>query len=376
MTAWFRMSHSTGTHHSRRRALKDDTNTDSIDNEKKKKTQQQYDATVLLVGPRNSGKTRLLYQFLNHNITSRSGGDATAATASPGTVMSLQTNVVYLTTVPSTSNSGSIEPQQQGDDDHDASNHPPSLSAPPSPPQIIRWIDYPGHASLYDTSLLQILTPTTTTTTPHQKRKSTLSPPPLRIVLVVDATQPVTTAAELLFQLFTILYEAHGIHGPTLTNPSIPSKPCIFVACHKKDIHKAKNEKRIKIQIRTELERLIYHHSVLQTTTTVTASNSTSSTTSHNNDHKHQNENSSGSSGNATTSRGWWCCPPSRGNDQAALTSSHTTTTNINPFTIAVDLDELPFVQLYFYATTCCDATISRELYEFCTTGTVTSSSS
>ena len=379
MTAWFPMSHSTGTHHSRRRALKDDTNTDSFDNEKKKKTQQQYDATVLLVGPRNSGKTRLLYQFLNHNITSRSGGDATAATASPGTVMSLQTNVVYITTIPSSntsnSNSGSIEPQQQGDNDHDASNHP--LPAPPSPPQIIRWIDYPGHASLYDTSLLQILTPTTTKT-PHQKRKSTLSPPPpLRIVLMVDATQPVTTAAELLFQLFTILYEARGIYDPTLTNPSIPSKPCIFVACHKKDIHKAKNEKRIKIQIRTELERLIYHHSVLQTTTTVTtASNSNSRTTSHNNDHKHQNENSSGSSGNATTSRGWWCCPPSRGNHQAALTSSHTTTTNINPFTIAVDLDELPFVQLYFYATTCCDATISRELYEFCTTGTVTSSSS
>ena len=55
--------------------------------------------------------------------------------------------------------------------------------------------------------------------------------------------------------------------------------------------------------------------------------------------------------------------------------NNHATSSSINPFTIAVDFDELPFVQLFFHATTCCEDTISHELLEFCTTGAVKSSS-
>ena len=89
----------------------------------------------------------------------------------------------------------------------------------------IRYLDWPGHfSSLND--LKQMIN----------------SAKDLRIVLVVDATQPVRSAADKLYQILQL------IKGRASTK--------IFVACHKKDIPKAKNERRIKIQLRTELERL------------------------------------------------------------------------------------------------------------------------
>ena len=359
-----------------RRAIKLNKKSKSDIDDVNQKEQQRYDATVLFTGPRNSGKTRLFYQFMQCHTTDVVAGTGSTAftTSSPIlTVMSLQTNIDYITVATnkteSSHNSNSSTVSSTSTDQQEGDQHPKY-----DQPQIIRLIDYPGHASVYDSTYIQIITPLITRMGNNKKVSS--SSPPLRIVVVVDATQPVTVAAELLFQLFTILHDSY-INPPNYNSKksSIPTqnKPCIFVACHKKDIlKKAKNEKRIKIQIRTELERLIYHHSVLQTTTAL------------NNNNSNEDNTSSGNSSKATTSStgnsGWWCCPPpppqsSTGHSQTtSMNNNNNQTSSINPFTIAVDFDELPFVQVFFYATTCCEDTISRELFEFCTTGTVKSS--
>lgn len=357
--------------HHQRRAIK--VNQKSKGDSDDVNQQQRYDATVLFTGPKNSGKTRLFYQFMQYYTANTNDVDVDQAITSSSsssspilTVMSLQTNIDYITVATNTdsshTNTGSGEKGDEGNQQ-----------------QVLRLIDYPGHASVYESTYIEIITPTIQRTGNNKKVSSSaaLSSVPLRIVLVVDATQPVTTAAELLFQLFTLLHDAY-INPPNSHTKSkasqIPSqKPCIFVACHKKDIlKKAKNEKRIKIQIRTELERLIYHHSVLQNTTAL-------------NNNSNEDSSISGSSSKATTSStgssGWWCCPPpprqsSTGHSQtSSMNTNNNQTSSINPFTIAVDFDKLPFVQVFFYATTCCEDTISRELFEFCTLGTVMSSS-
>lgn len=60
-----------------------------------------------------------------------------------------------------------------------------------------------------------------------------------RIILVLDSTQPVSKAADYLYALVQ-------------QNLSIP----ILVACHKAKAPKAKNFRRIKLNLRNELERL------------------------------------------------------------------------------------------------------------------------
>ena len=65
-----------------------------------------------------------------------------------------------------------------------------------------------------------------------------------RIVVVVDSTQPVAGAADYLYPLLLRKQQ-----------PAFPDIP-ILVACHKSKAPKAKNFRRIKLQLRTELERL------------------------------------------------------------------------------------------------------------------------
>ena len=116
---------------------------------------ETFDATVLLVGPRHSGKTRLFYQLCY-------------AERDVPTLMSLKANVGVSTTI------------ADADDDKDATA---AVTA-------IRYMDWPGHASVSDPALAPVLLlakGSTTTTT--------------RIVLVLDATQPVTGAADTLYQL-------------------------------------------------------------------------------------------------------------------------------------------------------------------------------
>lgn len=97
----------------------------------------------------------------------------------------------------------------------------------------IRFVDNPGHASLSSPEFLEIL---------DSSRG---------IVLVLDTTQPVASVADVLFQL--------------LAHANKKKKPLdIFVACHKTDLPNAKNWRRIKIQLRTEVERLLKVRSMEQ----------------------------------------------------------------------------------------------------------------
>ena len=90
--------------------------------------------------------------------------------------------------------------------------------------KTIRFMDYPGHLSLQSPLLLDALDQ--------------------RICLVLDSSQPVGPAADILFQLLNI--------------PILPpnKKRDIIIACHKSDLQNSKNQKRIKLQLRTELEHI------------------------------------------------------------------------------------------------------------------------
>lgn len=66
-----------------------------------------------------------------------------------------------------------------------------------------------------------------------------------RLVVVVDSSQPVAPAADYLY----------AVLKSTISNSST-SSPSILVACHKSDHAKAKNARRIKLQLRSELIRL------------------------------------------------------------------------------------------------------------------------
>ena len=72
----------------------------------------------------------------------------------------------------------------------------------------------------------------------------------LRIILVLDSTKPVSDAADLLYLLLT--------HSEFKWNQSQTKKEklSLLIACNKSDLSLAKNAKRMKIQLRTELERL------------------------------------------------------------------------------------------------------------------------
>jgi signal recognition particle receptor subunit beta len=160
------------------RAIVDDDDDQVISSCHKKEV---FTDTILLCGPPGAGKTRLLYYLCF--------GQSNAPT-----VTSLLANVEVS-------------------------------------PNKIRFMDYPGHASLQSVPFLDII---------NIARG---------IVLVLDTTQPVAPVADVLYQL---LVHAHK------------KKAClqIFVACHKADAPNAKNWRRIKIQLRTEMERLLKVRSV------------------------------------------------------------------------------------------------------------------
>jgi len=67
---------------------------------------------------------------------------------------------------------------------------------------------------------------------------------PDRIVLVLDSTLPVAKAADYLYSIIS--------HAPSDSDTT----QGVLVACHKAKAPKAKNTRRIKLQLRTELERL------------------------------------------------------------------------------------------------------------------------
>ena len=242
------------------KAIADDDDHDNVDSElmAASKTTESYDATVLLCGPTSAGKTRLFYELCH--------GERNVQT-----LMSIKPNI------------GVVTMASSSDGDESSSSK-------------IRYMDWPGHSSLLDKALRPIL----------------LSRP--RIVLVLDATQPVAPAADCLDQLLSFYYSPKSRKAA-----SIP----IFVACHKKDFPKAKNAKRIQLQLRTELERILK----------VRAAHSSS-------------EDSS--SKETLQPQMWW------------------------PAGEPLEMDDVSFVQLHFVATTCTGKG-SPELEAFCQTGNLPS---
>lgn len=83
-----------------------------------------------------------------------------------------------------------------------------------------RFMDYPGHLSL--------------SALPSDILSS-------RILLLLDATQPAASSAEVFLQLLI----------------AAPKKPTVVVLCHQSDKAGAKNAKRLRLQLRTEMERLL-----------------------------------------------------------------------------------------------------------------------
>jgi len=148
---------------------------------------EQFDVTVLLCGPPGGGKTRLFYHLCT--------GDKNMTT-----LTSLKANVGI-----------SAKNSDRGDKD------------------TVRYLDWPGHAPLDDSALDGVW-----------KAPSNQ----VRVILVLDATQPVAAAANTLYQIWEL---------------AVASKRprTVLIACHKNDFPKAKNTKRVKIQLRTELERLV-----------------------------------------------------------------------------------------------------------------------
>ena len=104
----------------------------------------------------------------------------------------------------------------------------------------VRLIDYPGHPSLRPK-----MAPVVSAST--------------RIVVAVDSTRPVADGAALLHSILTDSNVASGwrktLAGRGTATPTAEKIP-ILVACTKSDVPKSKNWRRMKIQLRSELEKL------------------------------------------------------------------------------------------------------------------------
>ena len=162
-----------------------------------------FDETVVLCGASGAGKTALLHCLFTEN-----DGDSCQP---PMTTTSLVANVAYMNI------SGSYNADEESKNKTEA----------------VRLVDYPGHPSL-STKLTSLLLPDQTA----------------RVVFTVDATKPVTDGVAILYKSILTnnqVRKAWKASGKTLS---------ILIVCTKEDDKKAKNHKRMKIQIRNELDRL------------------------------------------------------------------------------------------------------------------------
>ena len=157
----------------------------------------------MLCGASHSGKTALLHYLTNAEVMK----DSASSYNPPMTVTSLVANVGYI----------SQDPTETNGDEKNA----------------IRIIDYPGHPSL-SSQLTTLLLPSATS----------------RLLFTLDATQPVTVGAALLYQ--SILTHSQIRQSWTKEGKDLD----ILVVCTKNDEKGAKNYKRMKIQLRNELDKL------------------------------------------------------------------------------------------------------------------------
>lgn len=217
---------------------------------------EDFGDTVILCGPMGAGKTRIFYHLAHQD-------------PNLPTVMSLRANAALL------------EIETSGG-------------------KAIRLLDYPGHSGLQDELFVQLI-----------------QAEPVRIVLLVDATQSMTAAADFLYDLIQ--------HAKDL-GMGKNSKLNIFVACHKGDLSSSKNPRRIKISLRTELEKLIKVRSTVAETAAADDDGASS----------------------PLPSAAWWK------EEQSSL-----------------DFDELHYVRLRFESTTCSVADGIDKLADYVKTGTM-----
>ena len=275
--------------------------------------------TVLLCGPSNAGKTCIFHKLMMmHDANNKNNNKKL-----PLTLTSLKANVGVAHT-----------------------------------DTVIRYIDWPGHAAAASNLLLSSSSSSSTTTpssfvqqdptlwqlwndtlfsTSSRRRRlpsssssssgaaPLLPPPPLRIVMVLDATQPVKEAAAIFFQLWncvalTTAAATDKNNSWSRSNHPPPVVP-IMIACHKQDLSKAKNIRRIRLQLRTELEKIL-----------------------------------------AVQQPSWWPCNNNNnGSGNGRITYELTSSTNVSSKNSKEDMEEdgpsiLPgFVQWQFLPTSCND---------------------
>ena len=158
-----------------------------------------YGDTVALCGPCGAGKTRLFHALCCSQGNPQQGGPTVV-----GTVTSMKASAGYTS----------------GNDGNDA----------------VRLIDYPGHPAL------------------RPKLASVVSASS-RLILTLDSTRPIAEGAAILHSILTdgdVVSEWKKILNAAAAGEKIP----ILVVCTKSDMSKSKNWRRMKIQMRTELERL------------------------------------------------------------------------------------------------------------------------
>ena len=154
-----------------------------------------FKETVVICGASHSGKTTLLYLLCSDGPI-------------PMTVTSLVANVGYISS-----------------DD--------SIGGPAEDATLLRLIDYPGHPSL-SSQLSGLLNSENTA----------------RVIFTIDSSQSVTDGAALLYQRILTNLEARQ------SWLARGFKMHVLVVCTKSDVKGSKNYKRMKIQIRNELDRL------------------------------------------------------------------------------------------------------------------------
>lgn len=168
-----------------------------------------FHETVVLCGAKDSGKTALLHRLCNNNAKEH---EENSWDHPPMTVTSIAANAGYICP---------WEDVSTGENNGNRGN------------MTIRIIDYPGHASLLS-QLTTLLLPVATS----------------RVIFALDATQPVTEGAALMYRYILThkqIRQSWSKAGKTLV---------ILVVCTKSDAIGAKNHKRMKIQLRNELDKL------------------------------------------------------------------------------------------------------------------------
>jgi GTPase SAR1 family protein len=207
-------------------AIQDETNDDEL-----AASDQPYDATVLLCGPPLAGKTCLFYQLLQSPSSTPQQQQHNSSTTSSTSICTRTVSSIKATTgfLVETSATTTTNKNTKG-----------------KRATIWRYLDTPGH---WGASKL-------VSTVVEQESID-------RLVLVLDSTQPVSKAADYLYAL--LLHQQQQQHQKSKAQSSI------VVACHKSKHLKAKNVRRLKLQLRNELERL----SKLDTTTTNTTTTTT-----------------------------------------------------------------------------------------------------